>query len=86
VKIKLYYMGSNDKPDIIIDVQDTQTLGILQILKGCQTLEQFEKWQNLDAFQTFYTECQYKAEVYVERIKRLKKLSRDNWDWDWAAD
>lgn len=82
-KIKLYWQEVSIKPDIIIEVHDPETYAALEILHGIYELEGFEKWQNHPQFDDFYQTVSDKVEVYVNRLKRLKRLHADKWDWDW---
>lgn len=82
--IKLYWQEFNPKPDILIEVHDPETYAALEILHGVYELEQYEKWQNDPGFELFYQAITDKVENYVNRIKRLKRLAADKWDWDWA--
>lgn len=82
-KIRLYWQNIDYKPDIILEIQDAETYAYFEVLHGLYQLEELEKWQNNDDFQVVYTDIWLKIDTYVSRLKRLKRLKVENWDWDW---
>lgn len=83
-RIRLYWQEFNSKPDIIIEVHDPETYAALEILHGIYHLEHITRYQDHPDFQGFYDEVSAKCETYVDRIKRLRRLKVNSWDWDWA--
>lgn len=83
-KIRLYWQEFGEKPDRILEVHDYETYAALEILHGLYHLEGFERWQEHPGFDGFRDDIFNKCEIYVNKLKRLYRLSEDKWDWDWA--
>lgn len=83
-KIKLYWQEFNAKPDIILEIQSPEIYSIFEILHGMYHMENIERWQENPVFTEFYGEIWEKAQAYADRLKRLRRLKVESWDWDWV--
>lgn len=82
--IKIYWQELGDKPDIISEIHDPQVYACFEILHGVQHLECYERWQDHPQFEAFFMDIWAKCEAHVDRIKKLRRIHKDKWDWDWV--
>lgn len=83
-KIRLYWQEFGDKEDIISEVHDPEAYACFEILHGLYHLETYEKWQDDPDFTAMHEKLWMKCEAHVDRIKKLRRIHKDKWDWDWV--